>query len=171
MKPLYLTMFVVVGLVSTVFSQVPAQFTVNNLGTPEFNGTYVAQDPNSAYPVYVNQTNPEYVLFSSGGPPHLAHIIPNYWRFSKFTGYTGTGSMNGLQKDDYYSYSYSVGQPFSDPTQLVFSNAGAGVVPAPGSPQAPFQSGIAGGSVFVEQAIQLNVGLTFEDGQWTPSNN
>jgi len=105
MKPLYLTLFAVVGFVSTVFSQVPAQFTVNNLGTPEFNGTYVVQDANAAYPVYVNQTDPQYVLFSSGPPPHLP-FLPNTWRFSKFTGYSGTGSMNGLQKDDFYSYSY-----------------------------------------------------------------
>ena len=28
-----------------------------------------------------------------------------------------------------------------------------------------------GGSVYAEQAAQLNVGLTFQNGEWTPSNN
>lgn len=164
-------MFAVVGLVSTVLSQVPAQFTVNNLGTPAFNGTYVVQDANAEYPVYVNQTDPQYVLFGSGPPPGLP-FIPAYWKFSKFTGYTGTGSMSGLQKEDFYSYGYPSYTPLGDPTTLSFSGVGAGVVPAPGSPEAGFQLGGGGGnSVFVEQAEQLNEGLTFQDGQWTPSNN
>jgi len=94
------------------WGQVPTQFTVNNLGTPELNGTYVVQDANAEYPVYVNQTDPQYVLFSSGPPPGLP-FIPATWRFSKFTGYSGTGSMSGLPKQDFYEYSSPSFQPLA----------------------------------------------------------
>ena len=77
--------------------------------------------------------------------------------------------MNGLQKEDFYSYSYPSYTPLGDPTVVAFSGAGSGVVPAPGSAEAPIQlASSGGGSVYAEQAAQLNVGLTFTDGQWVP---
>jgi len=170
MKHLTLTLMSLVVLASASFASFPATFTINNLGNPEFNGTYVAQDATAAYPVYVNQANPEHVLFSSGPPPGLPFIPPT-WRFSKFPGYTGTGSLSGFPKEDFYLSSGQSFQPLVSPLVAIFATTGAGVSPVPGSSEAGFQAGAPttpSNNLVQEQATKLNIGLTFQNGQWSP---
>jgi hypothetical protein len=68
------------------------------------------------------------------------------------------------------------GQPFNySPLEQMATNVVdwnynfSGMIVSPYTPASIFGAVASSGGAFVEQAQELNVGLTFEDGQWTPA--
>jgi len=82
-------------------------------------------------------------------------------------------SLTNLSREMYgWEGLYNTAPPVAfDPAVFVNGLSPDGLSLVGGSATGGGSGGGGGGSVIVEQAAQLNIGLIFQDGQWTPSNN
>lgn len=110
---------------------------------------------------YAWGTHEVQVMFFNPGANQYSPIASTAFSGSSFTNLSLMGSPTAFNSPPVPpGLSNYVNGLSADGTSLVGGAAAGG-----GS------GGGGGGSVIAEQAAQLNIGLTFQDGQWTPSNN
>ena len=183
MKTLFLTLVGVVGLTGVSWGQwavnfdseatAPNVINFTGLPTPWFNGEYTL----NAVESLVDGTTEHTLAASYNGPNGLVVGIttwgpglPAPWVGSQLNFNDGTreivvtldgnsAQISGHDEDgNWVDY---------NPDGWVASYDGGGFGPAY-VPPTPSEVGGSGGA-FVEHAQELNIGLTFQDGQWVPA--